>query len=368
MIIAGGRASASTSTGATGSSTVAGWSCCPVSSTRTSTSTRARPRRSPTLERIADRPVARRPRRDLQGSGGRPGASSPTHVEAIAAAVLTESLLGGVTTVADQHYFHPAGPTLALRGGDDRAAAESSASGCTRAAARSPSVPIPTCVQSIDEVVRHCAALIAAHHDPAPVAHGARRARAVRRARRRARAVRRAGRARRRPRRGPAAHASLREGRHRGVPRERYGTHAVGVPRRARLGRSPARGSRTSSTRPRPRSPEMAAAGVAVAHLIAPDLRMGWGSRRCAAISTPACTRRLRHHGHGVERRRQPARRPPPRRARAPRRPTRRPDALAVGPRAAAHARRAARPPASAAPSSVASRVGRCGRPRRPGT
>ena len=38
--------------------------------------------------------------------------SGPTRVEAMATAVLTESLLGGVTTVADQHYFHPAGPTL----------------------------------------------------------------------------------------------------------------------------------------------------------------------------------------------------------------------------------------------------------------
>jgi len=42
----------------------------------------------------------------------RDGAFEPDAVGAISAAVLTESLLGGVTTIADQHYFFPAGPSL----------------------------------------------------------------------------------------------------------------------------------------------------------------------------------------------------------------------------------------------------------------
>ena len=82
--------------------------------------------------------------------------------------MLCESLLGGVTTVADQHYFHPAGPDPPVRRGDDRRPRPTSASGCTRAGARSTLGPDPDVVQSIDEVVRHCAELIAAHHDPAP--------------------------------------------------------------------------------------------------------------------------------------------------------------------------------------------------------
>ena len=77
----------------------------------------------------------------------------PTHVEAIAAAVLCESLLGGVTTVADQHYFHPAGPSRRTSRRRSRPPARS-ACGCTRAGARSPSGPMPT---SCSRSTRSCA-------------------------------------------------------------------------------------------------------------------------------------------------------------------------------------------------------------------
>jgi cytosine/adenosine deaminase-related metal-dependent hydrolase len=95
------------------------------------------------------------------------GDFGPDAVQAIAAAVLTESLLGGVTTVADQHYFHPAGTTLPYVEATIAAAAEV---GVRIHACRGTITdgPDPDVVQSIDEVLRHCEQLIADHHDPAP--------------------------------------------------------------------------------------------------------------------------------------------------------------------------------------------------------
>ncbi len=71
------------------------------------------------------------------------GRFGPDAVEAISAAVLTESLLGGVTTVANQHYFFPAGSSLPYVEAT-LAAAAASGSACTRAGARSRWDPIPT--------------------------------------------------------------------------------------------------------------------------------------------------------------------------------------------------------------------------------
>ena len=204
----------------------------------------------------------------------RRGLFEPEHVEAIAAAVLTESLLGGVTTVADQHYFHPAGPT--------RPYVEA-----TIIAARAIGVRLHACrgtltlgpdaevVQTVDEVVRHCAALIAEYHDPAP---GAMTRIAL----------------------APCGvhvdelevfdefaalaadhehvrlHTHLYEKVDADAAQQRYGrtpwellvAHGWAQPRTwlAHVVDPPA-----------PEIAEIADAGVSVAHLIAPDLRMGWG-------------------------------------------------------------------------------------------
>lgn len=97
----------------------------------------------------------------------RAGTFEPEAVEAIAAAVLTESLLGGVTTVADQHYFHPSGPT---RPYVEATIAAAAAVGIRLHACRGTLTdgPDPAVVQDVDEVARHCAALIDAHHDATP--------------------------------------------------------------------------------------------------------------------------------------------------------------------------------------------------------
>lgn len=95
------------------------------------------------------------------------GSFGPDVVRAVARAVLAESLLGGQTTVADQHYFHPAGATRPYVEATIEAAAEM---GIRLHACRG-SLTLgadPAVVQDVDEVVRHCAALIDAHHDAAP--------------------------------------------------------------------------------------------------------------------------------------------------------------------------------------------------------
>jgi len=204
----------------------------------------------------------------------RAGRFEPEHVQASSAAVLTESLLGGVTTVADQHYFHPAGPTRPYVEATIAAAGEI---GVRLHACRGTLTlgPDPDVVQSVDEVVHHCAQLIAAHHDAsagamvrvalAPcgvhvdelalfdeLAALAAHHDAVR------------------------LHTHLYEKVDADAARERYGKtpwellaeHGWAQPRTwlAHVVDPPAA-----------EIVEMAECGVAVAHLIAPDLRMGWG-------------------------------------------------------------------------------------------
>ncbi len=120
----------------------------------------------PELERAPIRPW-------LAGLGAllkrwyRAGAFGPDVVAAVAAAVLTESLLGGVTTVADQHYFFPSGPSLPYVEATVEAAATV---GVRLHACRGTLTlgPDPDLVQTVDEVVAHSARLIADFHDPAP--------------------------------------------------------------------------------------------------------------------------------------------------------------------------------------------------------
>ena len=206
------------------------------------------------------------------------GRFEPAHVEAIAAAVLCESLLGGVTTVADQHYFHPAGPTRPYVESTIEAADQI---GVRLHACRGTLTlgPDPDVIQSVDEVVRHSAELIAAHHDPEPgarvrvalapcgvhvdelalfdeLAALAADHRAVR------------------------LHTHLYEKVDADAARERYGRTPWEL-----LVEHGWAGPNTWLAHvvdpPAAEIVEMATAGVAVAHLIAPDLRMGWG---CAPV------------------------------------------------------------------------------------
>ncbi|MFN8028286.1 MAG: amidohydrolase family protein [Acidimicrobiia bacterium] len=215
------------------------------------------------------------------------GRFEPDAVQAISAAVLTESLLGGVTTVADQHYFFPAGPSLPYV--EAKVAAASEVGVRIHACRGSITMgPDPDVTQRVDEVVAHSAALIDAVHDPSP---GARVRVALAPC-------------------GPhvdalelfdelaalaADHEAVRLHTHlyehvdTDACRERYGktpwqilqehgwaqdrtwiAHVVDVPHHE--------------------IPEMAAAGVAVAHLIAPDLRMGWGLAPLRQFLDAGCT------------------------------------------------------------------------------
>lgn len=202
------------------------------------------------------------------------GRFGPDVVEAVAAAVLTESLLGGVTTVADQHYFFPSGPSLPY--------VEATVAAATQVGVRLHACrgtltmgPDPAVTQAVDEVLRHAATLIETLHDPAP---GARVRVAL----------------------APcgahvdvpelfdelaalaAAHDGVRLHTHLyekvdvEVCRERYGctpweflvAHGWAQPRTWLAHVPDPPGSELA---------EMAAAGVGIAHVVAPDLRMGWG-------------------------------------------------------------------------------------------
>ena len=227
----------------------------------------------PELERVRIQPW-------LGGLGARvrgrasEGRFTPDVVEAVARAVLAESLLGGQTTVADQHYFHPAGATLPYVEATI-AAAEQLGVRLTAARGTLTLGPEPTVLQDVDEVVRHCAELIDAHHDP-------------RRFARTRVALAPCGVHADRPELFDelAALAADREG-------VRLHTHLYEVVDtdacRVLYGTSPWEflvehgwaGPGTWLAHvcdvPTAELPEMAAAGVSVAHLVAPDLRMGWG-------------------------------------------------------------------------------------------
>ena len=204
----------------------------------------------------------------------RAGVFGPEVVGAVATAVLTESLLGGVTTVADQHYFFPSGQSLPYIEATIQAADEAGVRlhACRGTLTKGPD---PDVVQAVDEVIAHCARLIADYHDPAPGA---------------------------RVRIGLAPcgahvdepalfdelagladeheavklHTHLYEEVDVSVCRDRYGctpwelltAHGWAQPRTWVA---------HAMNPPQHEIIEMASAGVAISHVIAPDLRMGWG-------------------------------------------------------------------------------------------
>jgi len=224
----------------------------------------------------------------------RAGRFGPAEVRAVARAVLAESLLGGVTTVADQHYFFPSPEPTTSTPGRLRARPSLPFVEATIEAAKTVGVRLHACrgsitlgraaggtaaettVQDVAEVVRHCEELIERYHDPGPGAF-----------------VRIAL--------APCGvHVDLPElfdelaalaASHDGV-----GLHTHLYERvddefcRARYGITPwefleEHGWARPGTwlahvvdPPPAEIPAMAAAGVGVAHLVGPDLRMGWGA------------------------------------------------------------------------------------------
>lgn len=212
------------------------------------------------------------------------GRLGPELIGALAACGLAESLLGGVTTTADQHYLHPAGPTQPLIEATIEAARRvgsrlHAGRGTLTLGREQGGSADPRLVQDHREVLRHAGALIEEFHDP-----------------RRGAQIRVdlspcgvhvdgpdlfeafAGLAELYS--GVRMHTHLYEVVDTAFAREHYGitpweflirhgwahdatwlAHVVDIPHEE--------------------IPQLAAAGVSVAHLPAPDLRMGWG---CAPL------------------------------------------------------------------------------------
>lgn len=101
------------------------------------------------------------------------GYYTPETIGAVAAAGMLESLLGGVTTVADQHYVFPGGVTepyieAMIDGAVETGIRFHAGRGSmTRGRANGGVVPDQAC-QTVDEVVRHSLELIEKYHDPSP--------------------------------------------------------------------------------------------------------------------------------------------------------------------------------------------------------
>jgi len=106
----------------------------------------------------------------------REGGLNPQTIRVVARAVLLESLLGGVTTVADQHYFFPGGGrSQPFTEATIEASREvgirlhACRGSLTLGRSRRGSVEDAT-VQGVDEVMRHSQELIERFHDPSPFA------------------------------------------------------------------------------------------------------------------------------------------------------------------------------------------------------
>ncbi|MXV90918.1 MAG: amidohydrolase family protein [Acidimicrobiia bacterium] len=105
----------------------------------------------------------------------RDGHFTPEAIATMARAGMVESLLCGITTVADQHYFFPGGVTAPYIEATIEAAQEVgirlNAGRGTMTYARSDGGEAPdVACQSVDEVLRHSLELIDNCHDPDPLA------------------------------------------------------------------------------------------------------------------------------------------------------------------------------------------------------
>jgi 8-oxoguanine deaminase len=210
----------------------------------------------------------------------RNGIMDPDGVAAIAAAGMVESLLGGVTTVADQHYFFPGGSTLPFVERTIEAAAEvglrfHAGRGSITLGREDGGTAPDAVVQRVDEVLKHSYALIERYHDPDPLAmtridlapcgvH----------ADRLELFTEMAALAAVHP--GVGLHTHLYEVIDTEFCQRRYGTTPWRI--LLRHGWHSERVWLAHVVDPPPEEiPEFAAAGVGVVHLIGPDLRMGWG-------------------------------------------------------------------------------------------
>ncbi len=210
----------------------------------------------------------------------RSGALTAEMIGAVAAAGLAESVLGGVTTVADQHYLHPAGPTQPFIEATIDAALDlgvrlHATRGTLTLGRDQGGGADPALVQDVDEVLRHAEDLIRAHHDPTDgafvrvdLAPCGVHADLFDTFRGFAELAERHDRVR--------LHTHLYEVVDTGFCVERYGMTPWEV--LIEVGWAQPRTWLAHVVDPPLRElPHMAAAGVSVAHLVAPDLRMGWG-------------------------------------------------------------------------------------------
>jgi cytosine/adenosine deaminase-related metal-dependent hydrolase len=223
----------------------------------------------------------------------RDGYFTPRTIKAVARAGMVESLLGGVTTVADQHYVFPGGVTEPYIEATIEAAQEVGirlhAGRGTMTMGRSDggAAPDDAC-QPLDEVLRHSARLIARHHDPDPLARirvdlapcgvHVDRPETFREL---------AALAAEHP--GVGLHTHLYEVVDTEFCRDRYGTTPWRILEENGWAR-PGAWLAHMVDPPSEEIPEFAAAGVGIVHLIAPDLRMGWGLAPLRPYLDAGCT------------------------------------------------------------------------------
>lgn len=220
----------------------------------------------------------------------REGRFDPATVAALARAGLVESALCGVTTVADQHYFFPGGGrSLPYVEAIIEVAAEC---GVRLNAGRGTltlagSGPDPAVIQPLDEVLRHCSELIERHHDPAPYSmvridlapcgvHVDELELFVRFAEL-------AG-----DHPGVGLHTHLYEAVDTAFSTERYGRTPWQLVEEAGWAR-PGTWLAHMCDAPHHEIGAYAASGVGIVHLVAPDLRMGWGLAPLRAYLDAGC-------------------------------------------------------------------------------
>lgn len=213
-------------------------------------------------------------------------------VHALAAAGMVESLLCGVTAVADQHYFFPGGTTIPYIEATIEAAQQvgirlNAGRGTITLSRRDGGAAPDETAQSVDEVLRHSHALIDAHHDPAPGAQiridlapcgvhvdKPELFRAF------------AELAGEHP--GVGLHTHLYEVVDSAFAQDRYGRSPWEVLVDCAWAR-PGTWLAHMNDAPLTEIPDYAASGVGIAHLIAPDLRMGWGLAPLRAYLDGGC-------------------------------------------------------------------------------
>lgn len=211
----------------------------------------------------------------------RNGVLSPDTVGALAAAGMVESLLTGVTCVADQHYFFPGpGPTIpyieaTIAAAKDVGIRLNAGRGTITLGRRDGGTADDLVTQRIDEVLRHATELITHHHEASPLGQ-----------------VRIdlapcgvhvdkpelfrefATLAAAHP--GVGLHTHLYEVVDTGFATQHYGRTPWEILVDNGWAHSGAWLAHMVDP-PRHEIPQFADAGVGIAHLVAPDLRMGWG-------------------------------------------------------------------------------------------